>query len=288
MLSDLSNETKGFNYQITLKVMLKKYKPNGEIEFRPVYFNSITKTVINHKFSIENAFQEILHRIDNWINEGSGWIVELIKSHYINVLTYRPLSGSSYIKLSIQLKRPKKELINIKNNDQKCFLWCHVRHSNPVKINLERITWEDKKLANDLDHDRVAFPVREKDFSKIEKKNNICINVFCYENKLVFPIYISDQKFENFMDLVLVIYENKSHHVYIKDFERFMFHRTKNKNKKYFCRSCLQCFSSKNMLTKHKEVCLSINGAQSVRLEKGTIEFKNYFKQIPVPFKIYV
>ena len=66
-----------------------------------------------------------------------------------------------------------------------------------------------------------------------------------------------------------------------------MFHKTKNKNKKYFCKSCLQCFSSKNVLTKHKEVCLSINGAQSVRLEKGTIEFKNYFKQIPVPFKIY-
>ena len=71
------------------------------------------------------------------------------------------------------------------------------------------------------------------------------------------------------------------------DFNRFMFHKTKNKNKKYFCKSCLQCFSSKNVLTKHKEVCLSINGAQSVRLEKGTIEFKNYFKQIPVPFKIY-
>ena len=80
LFSDLSNETKGFNYQITLKVMLKKYKPNGEIEFRPVYFNSITKRVINHKFSIENAFQEILHRIDNWINERSGWIIELIES----------------------------------------------------------------------------------------------------------------------------------------------------------------------------------------------------------------
>ena len=61
----------------------------------------------------------------------------------------------------------------------------------------------------------------------------------------------------------------------------------KNKNKKYFCKSCLQCFSSKNVLTEHKEVCLSINGAQSVRLEKRTIEFKNYFKQIPVPFKFY-
>ena len=129
--------------------------------------------------------------------------------------------------------------------------------------------------------------MQEKDFSTIGKKSNICIYAFSYENKLVFPIYISDQKFENLMDLVLVIYENKSHHVYIKDFERFMFHRTKNKNKKCFCRSCLQCFSSKNMLTKHKEVCLSINGAQSVRLEKGKIEFKNYFKQIPVSFKIY-
>ena len=69
----------------------------------------------------------------------------------------------------------------------------------------------------------VKIPVREKDFSKIEKKNNICINVFCYENKL-----------ENSMDLLLVIYEIKSHSVYIKDFDRFMFHKTKNENKKYF------------------------------------------------------
>ena len=54
------------------KSYVKKYKPNEEIEFRPVYFNSATKTVINHKFSLENAVQEILYRIDNWINEGSG------------------------------------------------------------------------------------------------------------------------------------------------------------------------------------------------------------------------
>ena len=111
--------------------------------------------------------------------------------------------------------------------------------------------------------------------------------MFCYENKLTFPFYVSDQKFENSMDLLLVTDGDKSHYVYIKDFNRFMFHKTKNKNKKYFCKSFLQCFSSKNVLTEHKKVCLSINGAQSVRLEKRTIEFKNYFKQIPVPFKIY-
>ena len=89
------------------------------------------------------------------------------------------------------------------------------------------------------------------------------------------------------MDLLLLIDDDKSHYVYIKDFDRFMFHKTKNKNKKWFCKSCLQCFSSENVLTKHKEDCLSINGKQSVIFEKGIIEFENYFKQIPVPSKIY-
>ena len=108
LVKDLLDKTFSFKYQITLKVMLKKYKPNEEIEFRLVYFNSTTKTVINHKFSLENAFQEILYRIDNWINEGSGWIVELIESQYINISTYRPLSGSSYLQLPAELKIPKK------------------------------------------------------------------------------------------------------------------------------------------------------------------------------------
>ena len=104
--------------------------------------------------------------------------------------------------------------------------------------------------------------------------------MFCYENKLTFPIYISDQELENSIDLLLVIDENKSHYAYMKYFDRLMFHKTKNKNKEYICKSCLQCFSSKKVLNNHKEVCLSNNGAQSVRLKKWTIEFKNYFEKI--------
>ena len=77
--------------------------------------------MINHKFSVENPFQENLYRINNWINEGSGWIIELINFQYINISTYRPLSGRSYIKLPAELKSLKTGLINIKNNDQKCF-----------------------------------------------------------------------------------------------------------------------------------------------------------------------
>ena len=278
LFSVLLNETKGFKYKVAVKVLVQKYKFNREIEFAPAYFNSTTRRVIRHKFSLENAFRGILYLIDNWINEGYGWIVESIESQYINISTYRPLSGSSYIKLPVKLRSPRKEPINVKNKDQKCSLWCHVRHINPSKEHPERIKKTDKKIAEKLDYDGIEFPVQEKDFSKIEVKNNICINVFGYEDELVFPIYVSDQKFEDSMDLLLLIDDDKSHYVYIKDFDRFMFHKTKNKNKKWFCKSCLQCFSSKNVLTEHKEDCLIINGKQSVKLEKGTIEFENYFK----------
>ena len=125
LFSDLLNETKAFKYQIAVEVLLKKYKHNREIEFRSVFFNSVTKTVINHEFSLENAFQEILYMIDNCLNEESCWIIELIKSQYINISTYRPLLGRSYIDLPVELKSPinlqSKGLINIKNKDKNCF-----------------------------------------------------------------------------------------------------------------------------------------------------------------------
>ena len=130
--------------------------------------------------------------------------------------------------------------------------------------------------------------MQEKDFDKIEVKNNICITMFGYENGLTFPIYISNQKFKDSMDLLLLIdNDDKSHYLYIKDLNKFMFHKTKNKNKKWFCGSYLQYFGSENVLIKHKEDCQSINGMLSVKAEEGTIEFENYFKQMPVPFKVY-
>ena len=95
--------------------------------------------------------------------------------------------------------------------------------------------------------------MQEKDFNKIEVKN-ICVNVFGYENGLVFPIYISDRKFEDSIDLLLLIDNDKSHYVYIKDFDRFMFDKTKNTNKKWFCKICLQCFGRESALIKHRKL----------------------------------
>ena len=142
----------------------------------------------------------------------------------------------------------------------------------PLKYIQKELLRKIKSLLMILIMIELNFLCESKILARLKKR--IIFALTCFENKLVFPIYVPDQKLENSMDLWLVIDENKSHYIYIKDFDRVMFHKTKNKNKKYFCKSCLQCFSSKNVLTKHKEVCLSINGAQSVRLEKRTIGFK--------------
>ena len=189
--------------------------------------------------------------------------------------------------MPIALSNRRKGLTNIKNNDQQCFLWRHVRHINPVKEHSGRIKKTDKRTASNVNYEGIEFSVQKEDFKKIEVQNNICINVFGYENELVYPIFISKQTFEDSRDLLLLIENDKSHYVYIKDFNTFMFHKTKNKNKKWFCKSYLQCFSSKNVLIKHKEDCLSINRMQSVDVEEIIIKFKNYSIQLSVPFKIY-
>ena len=98
-----------------------------------------------------------------------------------------------------------------------------------ILILQKNIQEELRKLIKDLLVILIMmeFPVKEKDFDKIEVQNNISINVFGYENKLVFPIYFSNKKFKDSMDLLLLIKGNKSHYVYIKDFNTFMFHKTK-------------------------------------------------------------
>ena len=85
-----------------------------------------------------------------------------------------------------------KGLINIKNKDNKCFFWCHIRHLNLLKIHPERITKADKNTVNNLDYEGIKL-VSKKDVNKIEIKT-ICINVLCYENDLVYPVHISDKK----------------------------------------------------------------------------------------------
>ena len=150
LFKDLLNEIKGFKYQITLVVLLSKIKTDENIEYSPIYFNSTAKIVINNKYNLNKSFQEILCRIDNWVNEGSDRIIGEIHNQYLNVSAYIPLIGSTYIELPNELKNSRKGLINLRNDDDKYFLWCHVRHLNLIDNNPQRITNEDKEIISKL------------------------------------------------------------------------------------------------------------------------------------------
>ena len=102
-------------------------------------------------------FEEVLNLLDIWVNEGSGRVIEKIEGLYINIANYEPLLGSSYIPLPKVLNDSMKGLINLKNKDDKCFMWCHVRLINPQNRNAERINKQDKRIAANLNYSDIAF-----------------------------------------------------------------------------------------------------------------------------------
>ena len=234
--------------------------------------------------------QEILNTIDKWVSEGSGWVIDRIDSHYLNVTLYKPLNGSSYIELPMDLRNTKKGLINIKNEDNECFRWCHIRHLNPQEKNPQRIKKEDKKMINELNYDGINFPLSQKHYNKVEKQNSIRINGFGYEDGQPFPINISKETFEDQMNLLLITKDENKHYVLIKDFNAFMYNQSKHKERKHFCMYYLQCFSSERILANHVNNCLTINGAQAINMPKQgekILKFNNFHKQLLVPFVIY-
>ena len=155
-------------------------------------------------YFLNQCFNEIIFRLENWISHGSGWIVDNILSQYLNISSYKPLSGSTYCKLPKELSHPMKSFINIQNDDNKCFLWCHIRHLNCEGKDLWRINEKHKKIAESLNYDGIERPVSKKDYNKIEVVNKVNINVFSYEDKIIYPVYLSDQSFNDVLDLLLV------------------------------------------------------------------------------------
>ena len=123
------------------------------------YFNLLVKTIINQRYRLNDSFEEILIQLDAWINEGSGWIVDEIEGLYINVTTYEPLLGGSYIPLPKVSNNSMKGLINLKNKDHKWFMWCHVRLINPTNSHPERINTQDKEIAANLNYSDIVFPL---------------------------------------------------------------------------------------------------------------------------------
>ena len=230
----LIRSMKGLKFVETLKVTFKK-TVNDKTVYKTAYFNSKPQIIINNTEipeSLQLSKQQILNFTAKWISEGSGWTIESADNHYLNIVQYQPMKGSSYIKLPQELRNGKKGLINMKNEDNECFRWCHIRRLNPQDKNPQLIKKSDKEFIKKLDYSGIEFPVTVKQYNKIEKQNEININVFGYENKQPYPIHVSKEKYEKHMELLLITEDKNKHYVLIENFNRFMFNQTKHEHKK--------------------------------------------------------
>ena len=134
-LESLLKDMKGFKFIETLEVTFVKMVTADSINkttvsiHKTAFFNGKAKTITKTNDiepELNMSRQEIPNVIDKWVSEGSGWAINHIDSHYINVTTYKPLYGSSYIELPTELRNSEKRLINMKNKDAECFRWCHI------------------------------------------------------------------------------------------------------------------------------------------------------------------
>ena len=283
----------GLKFVETLRVTFEKQLGREEKIMKTAYFNSQPQTITNDtqiELALSLSKQVILNKIAVWISEGSGWTIQSVENHYLNVVKYEPMKGSSYIKLPTELRNSAMGLINMKNEDNECFRWCHIRHLNPQDKYPQRIKKSDKAFIENLNYSGIEFPVTTKQYNKIEKQNEININVFGYENKQKYPIYVSKERYEDCMNLLLITENENKHYVLIKDFNKFMYDITNNKKRKHFCMYCLQHFTSERVLNNHKENCIQLNGVQAIKMptkDDNILKFNNFHKQLPVPFVIY-
>ena len=181
---------KGFKFIETLEVTFEKdtidSKTGKRVSiYKTAFFNGKAKIVTkvdDLEPELNMSRQEILNMIDKWVSEGSGWVIDRIDNHYINVTLYKPLNGSSYIELPTELRNPKKGLINIKNKDNECFRWCHIRCLNPQTEHLERIKKEDKRSSEGLNYEGIEFPISQNTTTKL--KNRIVLGSMCLVMKM--------------------------------------------------------------------------------------------------------
>ena len=282
---------KGLKWFISVKARFVKLKVDGEDLFSEPHFCSLcTTTVKAHDMEkqLQEACSKILDSLAIYQKKGSGWILDEILHLDLNLAKYTPLKGSSYIPLPKKLKN-KKPIINIKNSDNKCFMWSI--HAGIHEVNLhshpER-SHHYQEFQDELNFDGIEFPVTIDKIGKFERQNNISVNVFAFEDVL-FPIYITKEHFGIYVNLLLYSEGITRHFCFIKDLDKLLYDQSTHKARMFYCRHCLHGFIREDLLQEHEPHCCQ-HGAQRIELpneDNASLYFKDYHKQLKVPFVIY-
>jgi len=283
---------KNGNYKIRFvaKVLMKKYLTDTEELEDVMCLSTNPKTYLrgnDPKIFYRQCCNEIRDHFDNMQRRGSGWYISKTHCLYMERAKYKPLKGSSFIDLPPKIKN-KKAIINVKNNDEKCFMWAVLSALHPVNEHSYRVT-KYKTFENELDFSGINFPVALNDIEKFEKLNNIGVNLFCQGgNDSIEPLLISNKEYKTLIDLFLIKENEKCHYCWIKSLEKLLFDQlSKYKGKKYICRRCLSYFNDEIKYTEHISDCKIYKPVKFTPANYEYVEFKNFYKTQIVPYVIY-
>ena len=262
-------------------------------EIKPYAFHSkihVNLDGTNERELYDKMVERILENIAIFFIETSDVRFHSVIKLELHTANYNPLRGETWVPLPKGLN-DKKAIINAKNKDNKCFLWCVLRALNPKEHNQQIIDKKLKEKENTLNMEGIEYPVSLKDINKFEKQNpTTSITVLGYEEKSIYPLRNSDNTGrEHSIILMLIEKDGVKHYCLVKSLSRLLSSQTSNHNgKKHFCLRCLNPFNNQEALDKHKEYCHEYETVKTELPKEGTmLKFKNYHRSEKVPYAIY-
>ena len=270
-------------------------KTNFEVQDK-AYFHSETHINIkstNVKNLLTTIVKEIIEKFDIYQKNGSGWFLNEVLELEIHTVEYKPLRGSSYIPLPDWIMR-KRAILNIRNKDNKCFLWSILRYLHPREKNDSRVK-DLLQYEHELKIPKgFVFPVKVKDIEKFEKANPQLpgINVFSVEdNKSFYPLHMALNNPQKSIDLFLYNENGESHYSLIKNFSRLLRSQITSRTDEpaHICKRCFSLFTKEELLQKHNYYC-SRQKSVFVKMpdkEHSILKYKNIERQFLLPFVAY-
>ena len=247
--------------RLILDIKLRKDKANGQTEYRRVVLRSNQSTILQ-TYEIDEvlnkAFSTILARLEAFTNEGSGWAVERVEFLLLDIARYRPIRGGSYIPLPKEIQ-VKRAVVNVINRDDDCLRWSLRAALFPAAHHTEQ---PGKYPTDDgLDFEGINAPTPIDQIERVEKQNNLALNVFGWACRQVVVYSLSKQPGNiRRIHLLLVRKGEQYHYTWIKDFNRLLHDQSKYEGRKHFCKRCLHCYTREDFLEEHKPNCRGIGG----------------------------
>ena len=260
------------------------------------YFRSKASPILKPEEIVQKLADDrnqIMKKLENFTNEGSGWRLKRCELLDLHIAQYQPFRGRSYIKTPAYI--PPRTVINVKNQDNRCFEWAILSALYPVAHGQH----PDRPASyhtyrGELNFTGVSFPMKVSDVTKFERQNpGLSVNIFGWKNGL-YPLYVSQKQVNKEIDLLLLTAPEepqKTHYVWIKDLARMLFKNSKHKHRQHPCRRCLHVFSSEALLETHRNDCQGIGEKPqcTVMPKEGQniLKFTNHHKQMRAPYIIY-